>query len=137
MKKITLLFLSAALGASVFAATPKFEVGDKVTLGGKVLVVVSLDDNGDPLFKSKDVVKSTSTGAKVRGFLDSLFASDEPETQETHREVAERETNTFLQNLRDELRKQGKEPCNTCYSMMEPGDSRIPKEYCNSLMGCE
>ena len=105
-----------------------------------------MDDNGDPLFKSKDVVKSTSTGAKVRGFLDSLFASDEPETQETHREVAERETNTFLQNLRDELRKQGKEPCNTCYSMMEPGDPRIPKDHfnyrspeekCTSLLGCK
>ena len=100
-----------------------------------------MDDNGDPLFKSKAIVKSTSAGEKVRGFLDSLsntlFAPAKPKKKETHREVAERETNTFLQNLRDELRKQGKEPCNTCYSMMEPGDSRIPKEYCNSLMGCE
>ncbi|SVE43688.1 uncharacterized protein METZ01_LOCUS496542, partial [marine metagenome] len=53
MRKLTLLFLASALGASVFGAEPKFKVGDEVKLGGKVLVVVSLDDNGDPLFKTK------------------------------------------------------------------------------------
>ena len=33
MKKLTLLFLAAALGVSVFGAEPKFKVGDEVLPG--------------------------------------------------------------------------------------------------------
>jgi len=133
MKKITLLFLSAALGAGVFGAELKFKVGDTVTLGGKVLVVATVDDNGDPLFKSKALVKPEPKKQKL-GFWDSLFVEKESETQ---REVAERVTNDFLQHLRDELKKQGKEPCDTCYSMMDVGDPRLPEDYCISLTGCK
>ena len=72
MKKLTLLFLSAALGASVFGAEPKFKVGDTVTLGGKVLVVASLDDNGDPLFKSKALVKPEPKKQKLGFWIHCL-----------------------------------------------------------------
>ena len=37
---------------------------------------------------------------------------------------------------RNELKKQGKEPCDTCYTMMEPDDPRIPENHCISLTGC-
>ena len=144
MKKLTLLFLSAALGASVFGAEPKFKVGDTVTLGGKVLVVVNLDDNGDPLFKTKAELKPEK---KEPGFLATLGAwalSSEPEGHDTDN-PADDMAEDFLASLRASLKKRGKEPCSDCYSMMEPGDPRIPRghfnyrspeEKCTSMFGC-
>ena len=57
MKKLTLLFLSATLGASVYCGEPKFKVGDEIPYGGKILVVIGLDEDGQPLFKTKDSLK--------------------------------------------------------------------------------
>ena len=56
--------------------------------------------------------------------------------EKTIREEADIATNNFLSVLRVELKKQGKEPCDTCYTMMEPDDPRIPEDYCISLTGC-
>ena len=140
MKKLTLLFLSAALGASLFGAETKFKVGDELTLGGKGLVVVSLDDNGDPLFKSKALIKPEK---EKPGFFEKLFTFSESKrsTGNPADDVAE----DFLASLRASLKKRGKEPCGDCYSMMEPGDPRIPRrhfnyrspeEKCTSMFGC-
>jgi len=143
MKKLTLLFLSAALGASVFAAT--FKVGDEVKLGGKVLVVVSLDDNGDPLFKTKADLKPEKKEPSFLATLGAWAFSSGPERHDTDNpadDIAE----DFLASLRATLKRQGKEPCGHCYSMMEPGDPRIPKDHfnyrspeekCTSLLGCK
>ena len=137
MRKLTLLFLASALGASVFGAEPKFKVGDEVKLGGKVLVVVSLDDNGDPLFKTKADLKPEK---KEPGFFATLFSSKEEKELHPADKVAE----DFLASLRRRLKEKGKEPCSHCYSMMEPGDPRIPRghfnyrapeEECTSLLG--
>ena len=59
-----------------------------------------------------------------------------PKDEETVRKKADRATNDFLSALRSELKKQGKEPCDTCYTMMEPDDPRIPEDFCISLTGC-
>ena len=65
---------------------------------------------------------------KKVGFFDVLFTSEEPENFE---EKVEKTTDDFLQALRDALKRQGKKPCDTCYSMMEPGDPRIPVGHSN------
>ena len=102
MRKLTLLFLASALGASVFGAEPKFKVGDEVKLGGKVLVVVSLDDNGDPLFKTKADLKPEK---KEPGFFATLFSSKEEKELHPADKVAE----DFLASLRRRLKEKGKE----------------------------
>jgi|TARA_B110000263_G_C15095087_1_gene412605 hypothetical protein len=89
-----------------------------------------IGENGKALVKPKTKEESRK---KIVVFLEGLFTPEEPESQ---REVAERVTNDFLQVLRDELKKQGLEPCDTCYTMMEPNDPRIPEGYCVSLTGC-
>ena len=58
----------------------------------------------------------------------SLFTSSEQDAQE----IVDEEVDKFLQSLRDALKRQGKKPCGHCYSMMEPGDPRIPLEHFNS-----
>ena len=139
MRKLTLLFLASALGASVFGAEPKFKVGDELTLGGRILIVVGLDDNGDPLFKSKTSIKPEK---KEAGFFATLFSSEEEKELNPADKVAE----DFLAILRRKLKEQGKEPCGDCYSMMERGYPRIPRghfnyrapeEECTSLLGCK
>jgi len=81
-------------------AEPKWKIGQEATIDGIVLVVVGFSDEGEPLFKFKPVVK----------------------------ESVDENVEDLLQALRDELKKQGKEPCDTCYLMMDPGDPRIPVE---------
>ena len=59
MKKIILLFVSVALGVSVFGAEPKWKVGQEVMVMGVALVVVGFSDvTGAPLFKPKSLVEA-------------------------------------------------------------------------------
>ena len=60
MKKITLLFVSVALGVSVLVgAEPKWKVGQEVMVMGVALVVVGFSDvTGAPLFKPKSLVEA-------------------------------------------------------------------------------
>ena len=96
MKKLTILFLSIALGVSVFGAKPVFAETSFFEWGKKQLV--------------------------------SLFTTSEQDAQE----IVDEEVDSFLQALRNALKKQGKKPCDTCYSMMEPGDPKIPLDHFNS-----
>jgi len=50
MKKLTLLFLSVALGVSVFGAEPKWKLGQEVMVMGVSLVVVGFLKSGEPRF---------------------------------------------------------------------------------------
>ena len=135
MRKLTLLFLASALGASVMhASDPKFKVGDEVPFGGKVLIVTAIDENGEPLFKTKDPVVVKKQSGFISKAVNLLFTSEEEEDE--MREELDDQTNDFLSILRNELKKQGKEPCDTCYTMMEPDDPRIPENHCISLTGC-
>mgnify|MGYP006194004149 FL=1 len=97
MKKLTILFLSIALGASVFGANPVFAAESGFFAWGKKQLV-------------------------------SLFTTSEQDAQE----IVDEEVDSFLQALRNSLKKQGKKPCDTCYSMMEPGDPKIPLDHFNS-----
>jgi hypothetical protein len=97
MKKLTILFLSAALGVSVFGAKPVFAA-----------------ESGFFEWSKQQVV--------------SLFTTSEQDAEE----IVNEEVDSFLQALRNALKKQGKKPCGHCYSMMEPGDPRIPLEHFNS-----
>ena len=133
MRKLTLLFLAAAIGASVLHAS-KFKVGDEVPFGGKVLIVTAIDENGEPLFKTKEPVVVKKESGFITKAVNLLFTSEEEEKE--LREELDDQTNDFLSILRNELKRQGKEPCDTCYTMMEPDDPRIPKDYCISLTGC-
>ena len=135
MRKLTLLFLASALGASVMhASDPKFKVGDEVPFGGKVLIVTAIDENGEPLFKTKEPVVVKKQSGFISKAVNLLFTSEEEEDE--MREELDDQTNDFLSILRNELKKQGKEPCDTCYTMMEPDDPRIPENHCISLTGC-
>ena len=107
MKKITILFLSITLGASVFGAQPVFASG--FFEWGKEQVVSLFTDT------SEQVV--------------SLFTDT---SEQDAKEIVDEEVDSFLQALRNALKKQGKKPCDTCYSMMEPGDPRIPLDHFNS-----
>ena len=133
MRKLTLLFLASAIGASVLHAS-KFKVGDEVPFGGKVLIVTAIDENGEPLFKTKEPVVVKKQSGFISKAVNLLFTSEEEEDE--MREELDDQTNDFLSILRNELKKQGKEPCDTCYTMMEPDDPRIPEDYCISLTGC-
>ena len=96
MKKLTILFLSIALGASVFGANPVFAAESGFFAWGKKQLV-------------------------------SLFTTSEQDAEA----IVNEEVDNFLQALRDALKRQGKKPCDTCYSMMEPGDPRIPVGHFN------
>ena len=133
MRKLTLLFLASAIGASVLHAS-KFKVGDEVPFGGKVLIVTAIDENGEPLFKTKEPVVVKKQSGFISKAVNLLFTSEEEEDE--MREELDDQTNDFLSILRNELKKQGKEPCDTCYTMMEPDDPRIPEDYCIRLTGC-
>ena len=133
MRKLTLLFLASAIGASVLHAS-KFKVGDEVPFGGKVLIVTAVDENGEPLFKTKEPVVVKKQSGFISKAVNLLFTSEEEEDE--MREELDDQTNDFLSILRNELKKQGKEPCDTCYTMMEPDDPRIPENHCISLTGC-
>ena len=133
MRKLTLLFLASAIGASVLHAS-KFKVGDEVPFGGKVLIVTAIDENGEPLFKTKEPVVVKKQSGFISKAVNLLFTSEEEEDE--MREELDDQTNDFLSILRNELQKQGKEPCDTCYTMMEPDDPRIPENHCISLTGC-
>ena len=133
MRKLTLLFLASAIGASVLHAS-KFKVGDEVPFGGKVLIVTAIDENGEPLFKTKEPVVVKKQSGFISKAVNLLFTSEEEEDE--MREELDDQTNDFLSILRNELKKQGKEPCDTCYTMMEPDDPRIPENHCISLTGC-
>ena len=133
MRKLTLLFLASAIGASVLHAS-KFKVGDEVPFGGKVLIVTAIDENGEPLFKTKEPVVVKKQSGFISKAVNLLFTSEEEEDE--LREELDDQTNDFLSILRNELKKQGKEPCDTCYTMMEPDDPRIPENHCISLTGC-
>ena len=133
MRKLTLLFLASAIGASVLHAS-KFKVGDEVPFGGKVLIVTAIDENGEPLFKTKEPVVVKKESGFIAKAVNLLFTSEEEE--KGMREELDDQTNDFLSILRNELKKQGKEPCDTCYTMMEADDPRIPEDYCISLTGC-
>ena len=61
------------------------------------------------------------------GFFDVLFTTSEQDAEA----IVNEEVDNFLQALRDALKRQGKKPCDTCYSMMEPGDPRIPVGHSN------
>ena len=97
MRKLTLLFLASALGASVLGAKPAYA-----------------EESGFFEWGKKQIV--------------SLFTTSEQDAQE----VVDEEVDGFLAALRNELKKQGKKPCATCGSMMEPGDPRIPLDHFNS-----
>ena len=59
MKKLIMLFVSVALGVSVFGAEPKWKVGQEVMVMGVALVVVGFSDvTGAPLFKPKALVEA-------------------------------------------------------------------------------
>ena len=133
MRKLTLLFLASAIGASLLHAS-KFKVGDEVPFGGKVLIVTAIDENGEPLFKTKEPVVVKKQSGFISKAVNLLFTSEEEEDE--MREELDDQTNDFLSILRNELKKQGKEPCDTCYTMMEPDDPRIPENHCISLTGC-
>ena len=133
MRKLTLLFLASAIGASVLHAS-KFKVGDEVPFGGKVLIVTAIDENGEPLFKTQEPVVVKKQSSFISKAVNLLFTSEEEEDE--MREELDDQTNDFLSILRNELKKQGKEPCDTCYTMMEPDDPRIPENHCISLTGC-
>ena len=144
MRKLTLLFLASALGASVMhASDPKFKVGDEVPFGGKVLIVTAIDENGEPLFKTKEPLKKEKKKSSTHSFIvnaakngfNSVFGGEEEEEKGVREELDDR-TDKFIVALREELKKQGKEPCDTCYTMMEPDDPRIPENHCISLTGC-
>ena len=144
MRKLTLLFLASALGASVMhASDPKFKVGDEVPFGGKVLIVTAIDENGEPLFKTKEPLKKEKKKSSTHSFIvnaakngfNSVFGGEEEEEKGGREELDDR-TDKFIVALREELKRQGKEPCDTCYTMMEPDDPRIPEDYCISLTGC-
>ncbi len=65
---------------------------------------------------------------KKVGFFDALLTTSEQNAEA----IVNEEVDNFLQALRDALKRQGKKPCGHCYSMMEPGDPRIPLEHFNS-----
>ena len=60
-------------------------------------------------------------------FFDALLTTSEQNAEA----IVNEEVDNFLQALRDALKRQGKKPCDTCYSMMEPGDPRIPVGHSN------
>ncbi len=64
---------------------------------------------------------------KKVGFFDALLTTSEQNAEA----IVNEEVDNFLQALRDALKSQGKKPCDTCYSMMEPGDPRIPVGHFN------
>ena len=105
MKKLTILFLSIALGASVFGAKPVF---------------------AETSFFEWGMIHSPFEWGKKQ--LVSLFTTSEQDAQE----IVDEEVDSFLQALRNALKKQGKKPCGHCYSMMEPGDPKIPLDHFNS-----
>ena len=95
MRKLTLLFLASALGASVMhASDPKFKVGDEVPFGGKVLIVTAIDENGEPLFKTKEPVVVKKQSGFISKAVNLLFTSEEEEDE--MREELDDQTNDFL-----------------------------------------
>ena len=64
---------------------------------------------------------------KKVSFFDALLTTSEQNAEA----IVNEEVDNFLQALRDALKSQGKKPCDTCYSMMEPGDPRIPVGHSN------
>ena len=111
MKKLTILFLSIALGASVFGAKPVFAETSFFEWGKQQIT---------SLFASSEEWAEEQVA--------SLFTTPEQDAQK----IIDEEVDGFLQSLRDALKRQGKKPCGHCYSMMEPGDPRIPLEHFNS-----
>ena len=118
MRKLTLLFLASALGASVMhASDPKFKVGDEVPFGGKVLIVTAIDENGEPLFKTKEPLKKEKKKSSTHSFIvnaakngfNSVFGGEEEEEKGVREELDDR-TDKFIVALREELKRQGKEP---------------------------
>jgi len=111
MKKLTILFLSIALGASVFGAKPVFAETSFFEWGKQQVT---------SLFASSEEWAEEQVA--------SLFTTPEQDAQK----IIDEEVDGFLQSLRDALKRQGKKPCGHCYSMMEPGDPRIPLDHFNS-----
>ncbi len=76
MKKITTLFVSVALGVSVFGAEPKWKVGQEVMVMGVALVVVGFSDvTGAPLFKPKSLVEAQGMKLVVAVYTSSKSES--------------------------------------------------------------
>ena len=84
MRKLTLLFLASALGASVFGAEPKFKVGDELTLGGRILIVGFASGRIPTLPINMALIK----GFSVVGVRAGEFARKNPEKgKENNQEI--------------------------------------------------